>query len=319
MRYLARRALRAIWLLVGVSLLSFVLLELAPGDFFVEMKLDPDISSRTVAALRHEHGLDRPLHVRYVRWLALVARGDFGYSFAYNAPVSSLIWTRALNTLILTVPATVLAWTIAVALGVWTATRPGRWLDRLSGLASSTLLTVPDLLIALLLLMLALQTGWFPTGGMASPGGQASFAADAADVARHAALPVVALVLGIVPTLFRHVRASMIEALNAPAVQAARGHGISRRRLLFRYALPLAANPLLSLAGFSLGSLLSASLLVEAIMGWPGLGPLLLEAVLARDVFIVIGAIVLSTAFLAAGNLAADVCLLVVDPRIRAA
>lgn len=319
MRFLLRRLFRAIWLLAAVSLLSFVMLELAPGDFFTEMKLNPAMSSDTIAALRREHGLDAPLPVRYGRWLASVAHGEFGYSFAYDTPVSTLIWTRAVNTLILTVPATALAWTLAVALGVWTATRPGSWLDHLTGVASSALLTVPDLLITLLLLILALRTGWFPPGGMVSPGGHVTFAAALTDVACHAVLPVLALVLGIVPTLFRHVRASMIEALEAPAVQAARGHGLPRRRVLFRYALRLAANPLVSLTGFSLGNLLGASLLVEAILAWPGLGALLLEAVFARDVFIVIGAMVVSTAFLAAGNLVADVWLLMMDPRIRAA
>lgn len=317
MAYVIRRVLRAIWLVVGVSLLSFTMLALTPGDFFIEMKLNPTISPESVAALRQQHGLDASLHVRYARWVGSVASGDFGYSFAYNTPVSSLLWPRVANTLILTVPATVLAWAMALGLGMWTAARRGRWPDRVCGLATSSLLTVPDLLIALLLLLVALRTGWFPTGGMRSAHSQAGSSAAIADVAHHAALPIVALVLGIMPTLLRHVRTSMSDALDAPAVQAARGHGLSRLRVLQRHALPLAANPLLSLAGLSLGGLLSASLLVEAIMGWPGLGTLLLEAILARDVFTVIGAVVLSTALLAAGNLATDTALLLVDPRIR--
>ena len=128
---------------------------------------------------------------------------------------------------------------------------------------------------------------------------------------------MIALTLGTLPVLLRHVRASMVEVLDSPFVRAARAHGIPRRRILFRYALRAAANPLISLGGFSVASLLSASLLVEVIMSWPGMGPLLLEAILARDFYLVIGAVVFSTIFLVAGNLLADVLLYAADPRIR--
>jgi peptide/nickel transport system permease protein len=137
------------------------------------------------------------------------------------------------------------------------------------------------------------------------------------DLLLHMALPTAALVLSVLPLLVRHVRAAVSEVLDAPFLLAAEGHGIPRRTLLYRYALPAAANPLISLFGFSIGTLLSGSLLVEVVMSWPGLGPFLLEAILARDLYVVIGGVLLSTFFLVGGNFLADLLLYWADPRIR--
>jgi peptide/nickel transport system permease protein len=318
MRYLWRRLLHTVFLVVGVSLLSFVFFELAPGDFFAEIRLNPQISPATVAGLRQQYGMDQPLPVRYVRWVKSVLAGDFGFSFAYNTPVAPLLWERARNTLLLTGLATLLAWLIAVPAGVWSAAHQGKWEDRLCTAGVSALLATPDLLLALGCLCLAVRTGWFPTGGMVSVGfAHLEWWNQIRDVAGHMALPAFALVLGIFPVLVRHVRATMLEVLDSPFLRAARGHGIARRRLLFRHALPAAATPLVSLFGLSVAGLLSGSLLIEVVMSWPGLGPLLLEAVLARDVYVVMGAVMLSTGFLVTGSLVADLLLFAVDPRIR--
>jgi peptide/nickel transport system permease protein len=282
------------------------------------MRLNPQISPHTIVALRARYGMDQPLPARYFKWLKSVFHGDFGFSFAFNSTVASLLRPRIINTLILTLPATLLAWLIAVPLGIWNAAHRGRWGDRLTAAGTSTLLAIPDLVLALALLMLAARTGYFPVGGMVSVG-----SADltpwgrARDLAHHMLLPSVALVLSVIPALVRHVKASMIQALDAPFVRTALAHGISRRRILWRHVLPAAANPMISLFGFSIGALLSASLLIEVIMSWPGLGPLVLEAILARDLYLVIGVVVLSTAFLLAGNLLADLMLYAADPRIR--
>jgi peptide/nickel transport system permease protein len=137
------------------------------------------------------------------------------------------------------------------------------------------------------------------------------------DIALHMVLPLLALVLTALPLLVRHVRAAMAGVLDAPFLRAALGHGIPRHRLLYRYALPAAANPLISLFGFSIGALLSGSLLIEVVMNWPGLGPLLVEAILSRDLYVVIGGVLLSTLFLVLGNFIADLLLYWADPRIR--
>jgi peptide/nickel transport system permease protein len=320
MLFLTRRLLHGILLLIGVSLLSFLFLQLAPGSFFDEMRLNPQISRDTVAALYQQYGLGKPLPVRYFAWLESVAKGDWGVSFAYNSPVAPLLFSRSRNTLLLTGLATAFSWMIAIPAGVLSAAsrRRHRWVDDTGTLITTFLLATPDLLLALGVLWIAIHTRWFHAGGMLSPeSADTSMPSRMKDLALHLVAPLVVLVLGSLPVLVRHVRAAVVDALNSPHVRAIEAHGISQSRILFRHALPTAASPLISLFGFSLGSLLSASLLIEVIMNWPGLGPLLLEAILARDVYVVIGSVMLSALFLVCGMLIADLLLFLADPRIR--
>jgi len=318
MKYLRRRLAHGIMLLIGASVLCFLFTDLAPGSFFDEIKLNPQISPETVAALRAHYGLDQPTPVRYVRWVESVFRGEWGYSFAYNSPVRSLLMVRARNTLLLTGVATLLVWMIAVPLGIWIADHPGGWSDRLGMGSTAVLLSVPELVLALGFLCLAVRTHALPVGGMVSVGfdqfGQWS---KLRDLLTHLIIPVLTLILAGLPVLLRHVRSSMAEVMKAPFIDAARAHGVSNARLLFRYALPAAANPLISLFGFSVGGLLSGSLLVEVVTGWPGLGPLLLEATMSRDLYVVVGVAMSSTVFMILGNLLADAMLVAVDPRVR--
>lgn len=318
LRRFGRRALHGLLLLIGVSILTFALVEMAPGDFTDDMRLDPRIDPATLAALRERYGLDVPFGERYVAWVGSAFRGEFGYSFAYNVPVSHLLWDRGLNTLLLTVTATVLAWLVAVPLGVRSAVRRGGVFDRTVTASTATLQAMPDLLLGLAALWLALWSGVLPVGGLRSLGTEATGAWPRfLDLARHLVLPVSALVLAILPMLVRHVRASLIDVLQAPFIQAARARGISERRLVYRSALRAAANPLTVLAGFSIASLLSASLVLEVIMSWPGLGPLLLDATLARDVHVIAGATTAATVLLMAGMFTADGLLYLADPRVR--
>jgi peptide/nickel transport system permease protein len=313
-----KRALHCMLLLLGVSALSFALLSAAPGNFFDELKLQPQISRETVAALEAQYGMDRPLPVRYFDWITAAAHGDFGYSMSCRCPVASLLWWRAGNTLLLAGLATLLAWIVALSLGILQALHPGGWFDRFGNTLTVALLAIPELLISLLLLLLAARTGWFPTGGMSSlDAANRHLPGRLTDLAAHLFLPVLALALGAVPFLIRHVRSAMITALESPFIEAARGHGIPNLRLLFRFALPAASNSLISLLGFSVGALTSLSLLVEIVLSSPGLGPLVLEAVLARDVYVVMAAVMLASIFLVFGNLIADLILYRVDPRIR--
>jgi peptide/nickel transport system permease protein len=318
MRFFLRRLRHALFLLAGVSILAFLFTTLAPGNYFDEMRLNPRISPETLAALRAQYQLDKPLALRYASWMNSMLHGQMGFSFAYNGPVAPLLFVRARNTLLLTITATLIAWVIALPLGVWSAERFGRLPDRLLSWATAGLLVIPDLALALGLLVLAVRTGWFPTGGMTSLDFQSlSLGGKIRDLVLHMTLPVAALVFSALPLLLRHVRAAVAEVLGAPFVLAAKGHGIPRRTLLYRYALRAAANPLISLFGFSVGALLSGSLLVEVVMSWPGLGPLLLESILSRDLYVVIGGVLLSTLFLVGGNFFADILLYWADPRIR--
>lgn len=318
MKYLRRRLAHGILLLIGASVLCFLFTDLAPGSFFDEIKLNPQISPETVAALRSHYGLDQPTPVRYVRWAKSVFKGEWGYSFAYNCPVSGLLLVRARNTLLLTGVATLLVWLMAVPLGIWIADRPGGWSDQLCMGGTAVLLSIPELVLALGFLCLAVRTHSLPVGGMASVGfDQLGQWSKLLDLLTHLLIPVFTLVLASLPVLLRHVRASTAEVMRSPFIYAARGHGISNARLLFRYALPAAANPLISLFGFSVGGLLSGSLLVEVVTGWPGLGPLLLEATMSRDLYVVVGVVMSSTAFMILGNFLADALLVAVDPRVR--
>ena len=214
MRYSLKRLAHAVFLLLGVSILSFAFTALAPGNYFDEMRLNPQISPDSVTALRAHYGVDRPIVVRYARWLASIAHGDMGFSFAYNAPAAPLLWTRAWNTLLLTFTATFLSWLIALPLGIWSAERKGRAPDVAITSATGLLLATPDLLLALGLLILAVRTGWFPTGGMFSVGSESlSWFDRIRDLVLHMALPVTASVA---------IRPSRSEkkdlAISAPAI-----------------------------------------------------------------------------------------------------
>jgi len=317
-RYLCIRVGHGLLVLLGVSLLSFLLAAAAPGTFADELRLDPRVSAETITAMQVRYGVNRPIAEQYLLWLRSIGRGEFGLSVVYNAPVGPLLWPRLRNTLLLTVPATVLAWLIAVPVGAWAAASNGGWVDRAATMVTTALLGIPELVLGVCLLLIAVRTGYFPTGGMTSIDfDQLGAWQKMRDVASHFFLPVTALTLVILPVLTRHVRASLIDVLRARCIQAARATGVPERRLLFRHALRLGANPLISLLGLSVAGLLSASLVIETIMSWPGLGPLMLDAVMARDLHVVVAVVTCSAVLLVAGSLFADGLLYLADPRIR--
>jgi peptide/nickel transport system permease protein len=301
-----------------VSFLTFLLADLAPGGFLSQMRLDPRMTEETAATLKARYGLDRPLLARYGTWVRSALRAELGHSFLYHQPVAPLVLPRARNTLVLTALATLLTWLLALPLGAWSAYRPESWVDRLGLAGTGVLQALPPLLLGLAGLLVAVRTGLFPTGGMTSPGFEnLSFGGRMTDLARHLFLPTLVLALAGLPVLLRHTRSAVFESLASPALDTARAAGIGGFRLLWRHALPAAANPLISLFGFSVATLLSGSLVLEVIFSWPGLGPLMLEAVSARDLHVVTAVVVLSCIFLIVGNLVADLLLLAADPRLR--
>jgi peptide/nickel transport system permease protein len=315
---ITRRALHGVAVLFGVFTLSFALAEFAPGDYFDSLRLDPTVPDEAVEALRQRYGQHRSGQERYLVWLGGAVRGDLGHSFSHRRPVTEILLPRVRNTLVLSAPAMCIAWITAVIIGSVFATFDRRWIRSVFGALTSALVAIPDLFLALGFMILALKTGWFPTGGMVS----FRFAdlgpwERLEDMVRHLVLPLAALVLSLLPVLLRHVHDSMREVLQSPLIRAVRALGVKRGRLLFRHALPVAANPLVTLFGLSIGTLLSVSLLIEVVVGWPGLGPLLLEAILARDVDLVLGSILLSTLLMILGNFSADVLLITVDPSLR--
>lgn len=298
MGFLIRRVAGAALLLFGISVLSFVLSELAPGDYSSGMRMDPGISAHTVDALRREYGLGEPLPVRYLLWMKSVLRGEFGVSFAHNVPVSAILWRPLANTLKLALLGLCLAWAIALPTGVWCAAHPGSWPARLTDGLAGAIISVPDILVALACIIAGLQAGLLRVSGD---------------------LPVAGLAMTLVtfPAVFRHTQRSVRQTLCSGFVESMRSHGLPENSILFRYALPVAANPLISLLGLSFASLLSSSLVIEVVLGWPGLGPLLLEAIFARDIHVVVAVVLLSALLLLVANLLCDFVQYVIDPRIR--
>lgn len=316
--YVLRRLLQLVPLLLGISALTFLLLQLAPGDFLATVAENPQVPAEALEQMRRSFGLDRPWYVQYGLYLKNVfLHFDFGYSFAYRLPVFAVLGKGVLNTLLLASAAMVVTWGLAVPLGVLAAVRQHRLADRALSLAAFVWLSVPELLSGMLLLMLAANTGWFPVGGMHSDDASRMGALGRAlDVARHLVLP--ALVVGLIPlaSRMRQMRASLLDVLKLDYVTTARAKGLPESRVVVRHALRNALNPMITLFGFTIGSLLSGSFVAETIFSWPGLGTIALDAIRTEDQYLVMGSVMMASTVLVLGNLVADLLLAVADPRI---
>jgi peptide/nickel transport system permease protein len=317
MKYVLNRIAHTIGLLVAISICSFLLLALAPGKPFDEMRLNAQTSSATIAAERARYGLDRPITERYLSWAKGLAHGDVGYSFSYGTEINSFLWARTRNTLLLTITATFLAWLLAIPIASWCALYKGA-ADRSVGLVTSLMVSLPEPFLALCALYLAVRYRYTAIGGITSLDfDELSPPAKLHDFLRHLFLPALILTLAILPILIRHIRAAVSDVLGSSFIEAAKLAGVAPMRLLLRAVLPAAANPVLPLLGFSIGYLLSVSLVVETILQWPGLGPLFLESIYSRDLLVVLDVVLLSAVFMVGGNFIADLLLYWNDPRIR--
>ena len=316
--FLFKRLLHLIPLLLGVSLLTFLLMALSPGDYYTALSQNPQISPETLAHLKARFHLGEPWYVQYVYWLKNILHGDFGYSMAYKIPASSLIFERLGNTFLLSFSALILAWGVAIPLGIWAAVKKDSWTDRACSLVAFVGLSVPDVLLSLLALWFAAATGWFPVGGAQSPiYDLLSPAQQFWDRAHHLVLPALVLAAADMAGIMRQTRSNLLDTLRAEYVTAARARGLGEGWVIYRHALRNAINPLLTIFGYSLAALLSGAFIVENIMAWPGLGRLTLEAFFAKDSYLVVDSVVLATALLVAGNFIADLLLAWSDPRIR--
>ncbi len=317
--YLLRRILTLVPLLLGVTLFAFLLIYLAPGDFLSQMAENPMISAETIDAMRAKFGLDQPWYVQYALWLKNVfLHLDFGESFAYRQPVFDVIAPRLGNTLLLALSAAIIAWGLAIPLGILSAVRQYKWQDKTASFAAFLGLSIPEIFFALLMMYMAAKTGWFPVGGMRSiDHDELQWGAQLADIAHHLVLP--ALVLGTVPMAarMRQMRANLLDVLRLDYVTTARAKGLDENVVVWKHAVRNAINPLITLFGFTLASLLSGSFIVEIVMNWPGLGSLTLEALQKQDLYLVMGSVVMAATMLMLGNLVADVMLAIADPRIK--
>lgn len=316
--FIIKRLLHLIPILLGVSLLTFLLMSITPGDYYTQLSQNPQVSPDTLARLRAERHLDKPWYVQYAYWLKNALKGDLGYSVAYKVPATELIVGRLWNTFVLSLGATVLAWGVAVPLGIWAAVKKDSWVDRFCSMIAFVGLSVPDVLLALLALMLASATGWFPVGGAQSslydlmtPGQQVW------DRLHHLILPTMVLAAGELAGIMRQMRSNMLEMLRSEFVTTARAKGMAEGWVIYKHVLRNAINPLLTIFGYSLAGLLSGAFIVENIMAWPGLGRLTMEALFAKDYPLVVASVVMAAGLLVAGNFIADLMLAWSDPRIR--
>jgi len=316
-RFLIRRLINMVPLLIGITFLSFLVMSLVPGDFFSSLKMNPQISPLVIKQMEAQFGLDRPLLVRYLKWLWAVLHLDLGVSLAYHVNVTSLIGMRALNTIILSASSMLFSWALAIPIGIVVAVNQNSIWDRILSFLAFFGMSLPNFFLAFLMMYFALQTGWFPIGGTYSVDyATLDFWNRIADRINHLILPVLVLGVAGMASLMRLMRSQILEIKNSEFVRTARAKGLSERVVIYKHVLRNALNPFVTMAGYSLGDLLGGAALVEAVMNLQGLGLLLLDAVRSLDIYLVMGSVLMGTVLLLVGNLLADIALVAVDPRV---
>lgn len=323
-KFIFRRVSQMIPLVLGITLISFAIMQLAPGDYLTQMRANPNVRPETIERLRSDFGLDQHWTIQYWRWLTNALQGDFGPSFNYKIGVFTLLQQRLYYTFLLAFWAMIVSWMIALPLGIYIARHRNGVVDRVANLFSFAAISLPGFFTAIVLLVVAQRTGWLPIGGASSQPSDTSVGYEALsqggkilDTARHLIIPVLVLGLGGVAGLMRQMRGAMLEVLSENYVLAARARGLSERRVVWKHAFRNALNPIITLFGFELAGLLGGAALIENVLDWPGLGQLLLNAVQQKDIYVAMGAFVMGAVLLMAGNLIADVLLALTDPRIK--
>jgi ABC-type dipeptide/oligopeptide/nickel transport system permease component len=311
--YLLRRFLYAAALVFVVSSTSLFLTRLAPGDYAVDA-LGIGAGRERLASMRAQYGLDRPFIEQYGSWLGGALRFDFGRSLAYDRPVSDVIPERAANTALLATTALLIATLVGLPLGVVAGSRRAGAMPTMIRIGSLALLSMPPLLTSLFLVFLAARSRWLPIGGM---GAGVLGGGSIADSVRHLIVPAAALALPLAAMFERLQAQAMREVMGERHVLAALARGVPRSRLVWRDAFKLALRPVASVYGLVVGTLLSGSFAVEMVTTWPGLGRLMLEALRARDVYLVAGCAATGSVFLVCGTFLSDLALALVDPRAR--
>lgn len=317
--YILKRSLQAVITLFLASILSFAIIQLAPGDYLDVLRNNPKISPERINELSQQFGLDRPVTEQYWRWLQqIVTRGNFGISFAYQRSVTSLLLERVAATLLLAIASIIVTWTIAIPLGILGAVKQNQRVDQLLQVVSYIGQGFPSFIAALLLLFVAQYTPWFPVGNMTSiDHADLTPIGKVLDVLWHMILPTLALSITSFAGLQRIMRGNLLDVLRQNYIQTARAKGLPENRVIYVHALRNAINPLITILGFEFAGLLSGSFIAEFFFNWPGLGRLILQAVVAQDLYLVMASLMMGALMLVVGNLLADLLLKVVDPRIQ--
>lgn len=316
-KYILKRILQVIPLLILVSLISFFIIRLSPVDPLAELRLNPSISQETLDKEMKRLKLDKPIYIQYVSWAKSFVQGDLGYTSA-GEKVSTKLKERIPNTLLLTSIVIFMTWIVGIPLGVLAAIKKETAFDRILTVISSVGMAIPSFFFAILMLIFAVKTGWFPVGGLTSYDfNEMSFCGKVLDLSKHLVLPVIVLFTISLSGLQRQMRANMLEVLDSDYVKFARAKGLSEDKVIFKHALRNAINPMITLLGFEFAGLLSGAALTEYVFQFPGLGRLILEAVMKSDINLVMASLMMGTIMLILGNLIADILLMIADPRIR--
>lgn len=312
--YTIRRLLQAIPLLIGVSVIGFGMMHLAPGGPLAVYTLNPTITAQDLDRIEKALGLDRPLHVQYVKWAYGMFTGNWGNTFFGGRPVRDVIFERIPATLLLMGSAFALAILLGVLVGILGAIRRYSVFDYVATTGAMVALSFPTFWFGLMAIFIfAERLGWLPSGGMYTLGGEE----DLLDRLRHLILPVLVLALVLVAQWSRYTRSSFLEIINQDYIRTARSKGLSGGRILFRHAFPNAIAPLVALAGVQLPWLLSGALVTETIFSWPGMGRLFVDALRVKEYPILMGIVMVTAVSVIIGNLLSDLVNASIDPRIR--
>lgn len=323
--FVARRVALMIPTVIAISVMTFTIMQLAPGDFLTSLvagmaSQGESISQASIDALRDRYGLGQPAHVQYLKWISgIVLRGDFGQSFEWNRPVASLIWDRMGFTILLSLGTLTFTWVFAFTIGVYSAVRRYTFGDYVLSFVAFIGLAVPGFLIALVLLYVSARFfnqsvgGLFSTQFVEAPWSGAKLL----DLLQHLWIPIVIIGLSQTASLVRIMRANLLDELHKPYVVTARAKGLPEHRLLMKYPVRMAINPFVSTVGWSLPALVSGEAVVAIVLSLPTTGPLLVRALQSKDMYLAGSFILLLSTLTVIGTLISDVALAWLDPRIR--
>lgn len=313
-QFIVKRLLQAIPLLIGVSIIGFAMMHLAPGGPLAVYTLNPTITAQDIERIKHVFGLDQPIYIQYMKWAAGMFTGNWGNTFFGGRPVLDVILERMPATFLLMGSGMSVAIIIGMLIGILGAVRRYSVFDYLATTGAMVALSFPTFWFGLMTIFIfSLKLGWLPSGGMFTLGGDE----DILDLIRHLILPTVVLALVLVAQWSRYTRSSFLEVIHQDYIRTARSKGLSGSRVLFRHAFPNAVSPLIALAGVQLPWLFSGALVTETIFGWPGMGRLFVDSLTMKEYPVLMGMIMVTAAAVIIGNLLADVINAIIDPRIR--
>ena len=322
--YIARRLMLAVLTVWAISVLSFIIIHLPPGDYVTSYIASMSASGSAVsegeaAAMREQLGLNRPIYIQYAKWMGLIMTGNFGMAMEYMRPVSDVIGDRLTLTMVISVAAIIFTWGVALPIGIYSAVRPYSFLDYAFTLIGFIGLAIPGFLLALVVMYVGFAYFGANVGGLYSPDyAEAPWSLDKVwDLIKH--LPIPAVVLGVAGTaqLIRIMRSNLLDELRKPYVMTARARGLAEYHVVMRYPVRVALNPFISTIGYLLPYIVSGSIIVSLVLSLPTVGPLLLKALIAQDMFLAGTIVLLLGVMTVIGTFISDLLLMWVDPRIR--